>query len=118
MRKAGLADRAIAFMQFAGKTGLFDECRDNRMIVLAQIWKLNIGKVFLCLFLFLSLSCIFFCKLFISYIEDGDSIELATDTDKREYNTESYGVFEDTFDKSEEKEEMLSKMVESELMQI
>ena len=70
------------------------------------------------LIFFLSLSCIFFCKFFISYIEDGDSIELATDTDKREYNTESYGVFEDTFDKLEEKKEMLSKMVELELMQI
>ena len=36
MRKAELADWAIAFMQFAGKTGLFDECRDNRMIVRVQ----------------------------------------------------------------------------------
>ena len=35
------------------------------------------------------------------YIEAGNSFELPTDTDKREYNTESYEVFEDTPDVSE-----------------
>lgn len=38
MRKAGLAGREIAFMQFAGKTGLFDECRGNRTMVWVRIW--------------------------------------------------------------------------------
>lgn len=36
----------------------------------------------------------------LDYIEDRDSIELSSDTDKREYNTESYAVFEDTHDVS------------------
>lgn len=45
----------------------------------------------------------------LGYIEAGNSFELPTDTDKREYNTESYEVFEDTPDVSE-------KMAESELM--
>ena len=37
----------------------------------------------------------------LGYIEAGNSFELPTDTDKREYNTESYEVFEDTPDVSE-----------------
>lgn len=37
----------------------------------------------------------------LGYIEAGNSFELLTDTDKREYNTESYDVFEDTPDVSE-----------------
>lgn len=38
---------------------------------------------------------------YLSYIEDGESIEFPTDTDKRGYNTESDEVFEDTPDVSE-----------------
>lgn len=37
----------------------------------------------------------------LGYIEAGNGFELPTDTDKREYNTESYEVFEDTPDVSE-----------------
>lgn len=37
----------------------------------------------------------------LGYIEAGNSFELPTDTDKREYSTESYEVFEDTPDVSE-----------------
>jgi len=37
MRKAGLKYQAIAFMQFAGKIGLFDECRVNRTAVRLQL---------------------------------------------------------------------------------
>lgn len=37
----------------------------------------------------------------LGYIEAGNSFELPTDTDKREYNTESYEVFEDAPDVSE-----------------
>lgn len=37
----------------------------------------------------------------LGYIEAGNSFELPTDTDKREYNTESYEVFENTPDVSE-----------------
>lgn len=38
----------------------------------------------------------------LDYIEEGDSFELPSDTDKREYNTENYEIFEDTPDRSEE----------------
>lgn len=38
---------------------------------------------------------------YLGYIEAGNSFELPTDMDKREYNTESYEVFEDTTDVSE-----------------
>ena len=37
----------------------------------------------------------------LGYIEAGNGFELPTDTDKREYNTESYEVFENTSDVSE-----------------
>ena len=37
----------------------------------------------------------------LGYIKEGDSFELPTDTDKSEYNTESYEVFEDSPDVSE-----------------
>lgn len=37
----------------------------------------------------------------LGYIEAGNSFELPTDTDKREYSTESYEIFEDTPDVSE-----------------
>lgn len=37
----------------------------------------------------------------LGYIEAGNGFELPTDTDKREYNTESYEVFESTTDVSE-----------------
>ena len=37
----------------------------------------------------------------LGYIEAGNSFELPTDTDKGEYNTESYEVFEDFPDVSE-----------------
>ena len=37
----------------------------------------------------------------LGYIEAGNGFELPTDTDKREYNTESYEIFEDTPDVSE-----------------
>ncbi len=62
-------------MQIAGKTGLFDECRDNRTIVRVQICKLNIGKVFLCLFLLFLFSCFLFffldfLKFFHEHITD------------------------------------------------
>ena len=43
----------------------FDECRDNRTIVRLQLWKLNIGKVFLCLFLLF----LFFEKRFDLLVE-------------------------------------------------
>lgn len=45
----------------------------------------------------------------LGYIEDGDSIELSSDTDKREYNIENYGVFEDISDVSGEIAEVIVK---------
>ena len=53
----------------------FDECRDNRTTVRVQIWKLNIGKVFLCLFLLFLFSCFLFffldfLKFFHKHITD------------------------------------------------
>ena len=47
----------------------FDECRDNRTIVRVQIWKLNIGKVFLCLFLLFLFRCfLFFFLDFLKFL--------------------------------------------------